>query len=259
MKCLSRTALFAVAAIAVAGCATADNPYPGEGGSFFHEPMERDVADARLKFDVKKLSAFQPNVNTKREVVAALGEPTWWTTYPNGNSELDYDFLLLGSTVNSPAIAPATFVFDTRNVLVDLDFADSEFHIERGPMTYAYVEATVGKSFYLGGIVPASWVHETKNGLENIYIGGYFRAAVRVERVIAGEVSRRRQVLEFTASAERIPGWTGYFLLATDKFGTTRVLAWSTEIECGPHNEGAPDRGLDGVIKAVRSSERCPH
>jgi hypothetical protein len=252
--------LFGAAMMTVTSCVapTADNPYPGDGGSFFKHPTERNVADARLKFDAKKLSAFQPNVSTKREVVAALGEPTWWTTYDNGNSELGYDFLQPGSTVNSPAIAPAMFVFDSRNVLVDLNFAESysKFQIERGPETYAYVEATVGESFFLGGIVPKAWVHD---GEDSTYIGGYFRAPVRVERVIAGEVSRRRQVLEFTASAERIPGWTGYFLLATDTFGTTRVLTWSTEIECGLHNEGAPDRGLDGVIKAVRSSERCLH
>src|SRR5271155_5828663 len=154
--------LSAVTAIVVTGCvaSTADNPYPGNGGSFFHEPTERDIADARLKFDAKKLSAFQPNVSTKREVVAALGEPTWWTTYDTGNSELGYDFLQPGSTVNGPNIAPATFVFDSRNVLVDLNFAESygKFDIERGPMTYAYVEATVGESFFLGGIVPKSWV-----------------------------------------------------------------------------------------------------
>jgi hypothetical protein len=263
MNKLWREILIGVAAVIVAGCTTPtlENPYPGNGGSQFKDPTASDIADAQLRFDETKLSAFQPGVTTKREITAVLGKPTWWTTHDNGNSQIGYDFLLQGSTVNVPEIAPATFVFDSGNVLVDLDYAGSykKFHVERGPVTYAYVEATVGESFFLGGIVPSAWAQETKKGEESVYLGGYVRSPIQVEHVIAGDTPRRHHVVEFTVAAQHIPGWKGYFLLGTDKFGTTRVVTWDTKAQCELKDDGPPDGGLDAVIKTVRASSLCVH
>jgi hypothetical protein len=50
-------------------------------------------------------------------------------------------------TANDPYIAPATFVFDSKNVLVDLFYADSykNVHVEHGPESFACVKAPHSK------------------------------------------------------------------------------------------------------------------
>lgn len=221
-----------IVALVTGGCAipTADNPYPGDGGSPFREPTAGDIADPNQVFDAAKLSRFRLGVNTKREVAAALGEPTWWTTYDNGNSRLVYDFLLRGSTVREPNIAPAEFVFDSKNVLVDLNYAGSykKFQIERGPESFAYVEALVGpESSFLDRISPATWTCPPSSCVAIDAMGGYIRYPIHITRVIAGEASHRHEIVELTANYVRAGRWTGYFLLATDRFGSVSV--WNGE------------------------------
>src|SRR5215472_1432401 len=167
--------LIAMAIGSLAGCAlpTADNPYPGSGGSLLRDLTAADIADARRMFDPDKLAAFHIGASTKREVVAALGAPDWWSTGENGYSRLEYVFHHKGGTVDEPGAVPATFVFDGKNILVDADYADSykTIHSERAPFTYAYVEARVGeKSVMLDGIVPADWCRDTPPGAECIVL-----------------------------------------------------------------------------------------
>jgi len=252
MAGLRNLALFGAAAVALVSCATPtlDDPYPGNGGSLFHAPTNDDIADTRLIFDAGNLSHFRPGTTTKRDIVAALGKPTWWTTSDNGTSRLGYDFLLKGSTTDIPAIAPAVFVFDSKNILVDLSYADSYkyFHIEHGPESFACVKALVGpQSMFLGGVVPKNWgCGPPRDGEECLMVGGYIRTPIHVQRVVVGKTSHRDLVIEFTVTSAREGRWPAYFLLATDRFGTTRVATWDTNAEACKHS--VPDAGHSETI-----------
>jgi hypothetical protein len=253
--------LIAVTIGSLAGCVapTPDNPYPGSGGSLLRDQTPDEVADARRAFDPDKLAAFRIGTSTKREVVAALGEPAWWSTSESGYSRLGYNFHSRGATVNAPGTVPVTFVFDGKNTLVDADYADSKIHVERGPFTNAYVEGRVAEKYLmLDGIVPADWCRDIPPGGDCVYLGGYIRTPVHVRRVVAGEIPRRDLVLQFTIATPRIGPWTGYFLLSTDRFGTTRVLTWGMgPYLCQLKDDATREPEIAAVIRAVKSSPTC--
>jgi len=249
----------------VAGCAspTPDNPYPGNGGSMFHSPTERDLADAHLSLDSNKLDTFRAGVTMKQNIVAALGQPTWWASNDDGYSSLGYDFLAAGSTVNIPEISPATFVFDAHNVLVDADYPDSykTWHVDRGPYSYAYVKVLAGlgpREMFLGGIIPADWARDSPPGMETIPIGGYIRSKIHVEKVLAGNITRRNLVVRFTVAGAFLTPYTAYMLLSTDKFGTTRVINWDREPSLCKLDEANMDgEELVALLRELKSSPGC--
>jgi hypothetical protein len=255
----------ALLAASVAGCAapTVDNPYPGGGGSMFNEPSERDMADARMAFDLQKLNTFRAGVSTKREVAVALGRPTWWRTDDSGYSRLGYDFHIAGARANTPGISPATFVFDVNNVLVDADYPESykTWHIDRGPYSLAYVKVQAGyeqREIFLDGIVPADWVHASPDGTESLYLGGYVRSNIHVEDTLVGHVSQRNMVVRFTVTDMFIPPYPAYMLLSTDRFGTTRVLDWDTGPSLCKLDEAKMDgKPLVALLRELKSSSVC--
>jgi hypothetical protein len=233
MKKVRELLLTILLAAATTSCVapTPDNPYVGDGGSMLTEPTERDMADSRLAFDLAKLNKFHAGVSTKRDVVAAFGQPTWWTSGDDGYSRLGYDFHTAGASVNTPGLSPATFVFDANNRLVDADYPESykTWHVDRKPFSYAYTKVFAGLApgeIFLDGMIPADWVHDAHDGVESIPIGGYVRSKIHVVNVLAGDISERNLVVRFTIAGMRKPPYAVYMLLATDKFGTTRVLDW---------------------------------
>jgi hypothetical protein len=251
----------AVAVGLLASCAvsTADDPYPGRGGELFREPTVRDIANSRLQFDADKLATLRIGTSTKREIVTMFGEPTWWDTGDSGYSRIDYDFHLKGGSVNTPDLVPATFVFDSNNVLVDADYVGSHktVHVNHEPNTFAYFEGLVGSNaLFIDGEIPADWAG-------GVPVGGYIRAPVRVRNVVAGEVPRSSLTLVFTVAGQRIKPWPAYFLVETDRFGTTTVMTW----DLGPglckiadaevDRVNSEDPGFKTFIDVVKSKPIC--
>jgi hypothetical protein len=240
-------------AMFVASCA-GDNPYPGDGGSLFQDPTKSDLQDAQKQLDPAKLATLHIGVSTKRQIVEMFGTPTWWESNSNGYSRLDFDFHQKGGTVNTPYLAPATFIFDSKNVLVDANYPGSykTIHVERGPYKYAYFRGLV-KSFGedLDGEVPA------ESG-EKPFWGSLIRVPVRAQDTVYGNIPSRDLALVFTIGDARIPPWPAYFLISIDRFGTIGVLTWDIRPSlCTIDDAQVQVPEIKPVVAAIKSSPTC--
>jgi hypothetical protein len=94
--------------------AAADDPYAGDGGAFMGAPEE-----LVQPYDPGLFAAFKLGATSKAEVVRTLGRPEWWSTDPDGTSELAYSY-------NAPIAAgivqrlQVSFKFDVKKVLTEI-------------------------------------------------------------------------------------------------------------------------------------------
>jgi hypothetical protein len=99
------------------------DPYPGSGGLYLGTPSKADIESGRAVFDPAKFSSFQVGTTTKREVVAALGEPANWKSNPDGTSELGYNYVAPEPSAFR-RIKEARFTFNRNYVLSGVELPD---------------------------------------------------------------------------------------------------------------------------------------
>lgn len=236
-----------------------DNPYPGSGGDYFRYPDQAELADPNKVFDQAKLDRFVPGTATKRDIVAALGKPAWWTQTRGGYSLFGYDFHTKEPVANAPGTVPVEFAFDSANVLAEADYAGIDPARTGRTAAYAFVHVRIGAEYkMIDGVVPASWVNSTPEGTESIYLGSFVRQRITIDRVVAGQIEGRRHTVLFTVSTPHVGRWNAYMLLKTTANGRVGVVWWDyTPFLCNETGDASTSDALKAVIAEAKASPVC--
>lgn len=98
--------------------ASADDPYPGDGGAMFGTPQEMVGA-----YDPSLFKNFKPGATTKSDVVKALGKPEMWFSETDGTSTLSYPYHRSAAGLQMLGMSQrvsVSFKFDAKKILTDI-------------------------------------------------------------------------------------------------------------------------------------------